>query len=177
MKGVFFFLGELNDQDINWLIAKGRKLQLESGTSLVQEGKRLDQMYIILEGVFNLTVASKAGPEEVARFGAGGVIGEISFVDSRPPSGTVRAVTAAVVLSVPSATLVAKLREDPGFAARFYRGLAMMLAYRLRVLTARKVGEADASAEPPDQLDMNVLDTVHLAGARFNRILERLLSA
>ena len=42
MKGVLFFLGDLNDQDIEWLIKHGQKQQLKVGADLVQEGKPLD---------------------------------------------------------------------------------------------------------------------------------------
>jgi CRP-like cAMP-binding protein len=174
MKGVFFFLGELNDEDIDWMIQQGQKQHLKAGATLVQEGKPLDQMHVVLEGELGLTVAGRTG--EVAKIGVGEVVGEVSFVDSRPPSGTVTARVPSEVLSLPLPVLAAKLRQDPGFAARFYRALSMMLAYRLRVMTLRPQGATNSQAEPADQLDMNVLDTVHLAGARFQRILARLHS-
>lgn len=82
----------------------------------------------------------------------------------------------SVALSLPIPVLAAKLRDDFGFAARFYRGLAMMLAHRLRAQTLREAGGTSSNAEPADQMDMNILDTVHLAGARFQRILARLQS-
>jgi CRP/FNR family transcriptional regulator, cyclic AMP receptor protein len=174
MKGVFFFLGELNDEDIDWMIQHGQKQHLKAGADLVQEGKPLAQMHLILEGEFGFRVAGRAG--EVAKMGVGEVVGEVSFIDSRPPSGTVTARTPAEVLSLPIPMLAAKLRNDFGFAARFYRALSMMLAYRLRMQTHGQQGAANSQAEPSDQLDMNVLDNVHLAGARFQRILARLQS-
>jgi CRP/FNR family transcriptional regulator, cyclic AMP receptor protein len=174
MKGVFFFLGELNDEDIDWMIKHGQKQHLASGATLVQEGKPLDKMHLILDGAFGFS-AARLGGREVSKMGVGEVIGEVSFIDSRPPSGTVTARLPSVVLSIPLPKLAAKLREDFGFAARFYRALSMMLAYRLREQINLPAG-ADPAAEPSDQLDMNVLDTVHLAGARFQRILARLHS-
>jgi CRP/FNR family transcriptional regulator, cyclic AMP receptor protein len=175
MKGMFFFLGELNDEDINWMIHNGQKQSVSTGVDLVREGKPLDKMHLILEGEFGLKVASR-GPGELSKIGVGEVVGEISFIDSRPPSGTVTARMPSVVLSFPLPVLAAKLRSDSGFAARFYRGLAMMLAYRLRAQNLRQSGAGGSSSEPSDQMDMNILDTVHLAGARFQRILARLQS-
>jgi CRP-like cAMP-binding protein len=172
MKGVFFFLGEFNDQDIDWLITRAHKQFVKAGENLVREGQSLQTMYFILDGEFGLRVARR-GSAEVAKIRVGEVVGEVSFIDSRPASGTVTARTASVVLALPLALLAVKLREDLGFAARFYRALAMMLAYRLRAQTLRQDG-ADSKAEAADQLDMNVLDTVHLAGARFQRILSRM---
>jgi CRP/FNR family transcriptional regulator, cyclic AMP receptor protein len=176
MKGVFFFLGELNDQDIDWMIKQGKKQHVKLGADLVQEGKPLDKMHLILTGDFGLTVARR-GPDVVAKIGVGEVVGEISFIDSRPPSGTVTARAPSEVLSLPLPVLAAKLRDDSGFAARFYRGLAMLLAHRLRAQTLRQTDETGSKSEAYDQLDMNVLDTVHLAGARFQRILARMQSS
>ena len=173
MKGVFFFLGELNDQDIEWLLKRGRKQDLQPGTDLVQEGKPIDQMHFILAGGFRYSVARLGA--EAQPVGVGEVIGEVSFVDSRPPTGTITALTPSVVLSIPRPVLAAKLQDDVPFAARFYRALSMMLAYRHRQWTTRQEGAGDPAAA--DQLDTNLLDTLHLAGARFNRILTRLLGA
>lgn len=175
MKGVFFFLGELNDQDIEWMIKEGQKQQVKTGVDLIQEGKPLDKMHLILEGEFGFRVARR-GEGDVSKIGVGEVVGEVSFIDSRPPSGTVTARMSSVVLSLPLPVLASKLRADFGFASRFYRALAMMLAYRLRAQTLRQEGAGSSPAESSDQLDMNVLDTVHLAGARFQRILARLHS-
>jgi CRP/FNR family transcriptional regulator, cyclic AMP receptor protein len=59
-------------------------------------------------------------------------MGEMSFVDQAPPSATVQAMEPSFVLDIPRRRLNAKLAEDAGFAARFYRALSMFLAARLR---------------------------------------------
>lgn len=176
MKNLLFIFGELDDRDIDWLVGHGRMGQLGPGDCLVEEGKPLGALHIILEGEFRVTV-SQLGDEEVARLGPGEVVGEISFVDNRMPLGTVRCVAKSVVLSLPRSEVSRRLRQEAAFAGRFYRALAMMLAYRLRTLTMRQRGSLNPAVEPPDQLDSNLLDTVHLAGARFQRLLRRVMSA
>jgi CRP/FNR family cyclic AMP-dependent transcriptional regulator len=175
MKGVFFFLGELNDEDIDWMIQQGQKQRLTAGADLVREGKPVDQLHLILEGEFGLRVVRR-GAGEVAKMGVGEVVGEVSFIDHRPASGTVTAHTPSAVLSIPVSALGAKLRDDFAFAARFYRAVSRMLTYRLRTQTLGPEAASGPYAESGD-LDMNVLDTVHLAGARFHRILSRLQSS
>lgn len=81
MKGMFFFLGEFNDKDIDWMIQNGQKQHVKAGVDLVQEGKPLDKMHLILEGEFGLRV-SRRGPGELSKIGVGEVVGEISFIDS-----------------------------------------------------------------------------------------------
>lgn len=178
MKKVLFILGQLNDLDIEWLIKVGRKEQVPAGKTLIREGQIIDTLYIVLDGI--LAVSTRAlGGQEVARLGAGEMVGEMSFIDARPPSATVTAAENTVVLAVPRGQLAAKLAQDMGFAARFYRALATFLSDRLRGTVSRLgYGQGqplEAEIDYADELDENVLDTVHLAGARFERILKQLM--
>jgi CRP-like cAMP-binding protein len=102
----------------------------------------------------------------------------MSFVDSRPPSATVKAVEDSRVLAIPRQKLSARLEQEQGFAGRFYQSLAVFLADRLRSTTARLGYGPDEplveNQEYEDELDPNVLDNVFLAGARFDMMLRRL---
>ena len=73
------------------------------------------------------------------------------------------------------------MAEDTAFAARFYRALATFLSDRMRG-TLLRLGygddrQLDEETEQEGELDDNVLDNVSLAGARFDRMLKRLLGA
>jgi CRP-like cAMP-binding protein len=104
----------------------------------------------------------------------------MSFIDASPPASTVTALEPSTVLAIPKAKLLAQLDRDVAFAARFYRAIATFLSDRLRAMVGR-LGYGDGSAQTLDEntryageLDDTVLDTVHLAGDRFDRILKRL---
>jgi CRP-like cAMP-binding protein len=121
-----------------------------------------------------------SGSMEIARLLTGEIVGEISFVDSRPPSASVKAAVDSQVLAVPKAALRAKLHKDLGFASRFYLSMATFLAYRLRLADARltsgqKGGEAELH-EDPDELHVDMLENIALASARFDMIIKRLAS-
>lgn len=179
MRKVLFILGELSDNDIEWLLTRGRKQRLPAGTTLITEGQAVDTLYIILEG--SVTVLSGAlGGKEVARLGAGEMVGEMSFIDARPPSATVRALDQATVFAIPRPALANKLEHDLAFSSRFYRAIAMFLSDRLRGTVSRlgynKDQQLDEDVEYADELDLNVLDNIYLAGARFDRMLKRLLN-
>jgi CRP-like cAMP-binding protein len=165
MKKVLYILGEFEDDDIEWLARTGRKLRLEEGRTLIREREPIDSVYIVTDGSFAVRTA---GGGEVARVGSGEVLGEISYVDRRPPTATVTALESSGVIAIDRAALTAKLHADPAFAARFYRALAVFLAARLRS-TLRQVGH-----EEDDELDLQALDTVSKAGVRFERIIQRL---
>jgi CRP/FNR family cyclic AMP-dependent transcriptional regulator len=174
MRKALYILGELNDHDVEWIIENGHRENFSTGSILIEKDRPIDALYIMLEG--EVVVVLEAKGVEIVRLGAGEIIGEISFVDERPPSATVKAASSGSVLIIPRSALRAKLLEDEGFASRFYRALAIFLAHRLRRTSlfgyagahALQEGEADS-----DELGEEVLDNVYLAGARFQTILER----
>ncbi|HTL56218.1 MAG TPA: cyclic nucleotide-binding domain-containing protein [Candidatus Limnocylindrales bacterium] len=171
MRKVLFLFGELNDADVDWLIGNGSSERVSKGSVLVDEGRPIRALYIVLDGSFEVLLSHAA----LGRMGAGEILGEISFVDSRPPTTTVRALTDATVFALPRDLLALKLKGDPGFASRFYRALAMFLSHRLRVLTLKFAEPKNVTGpEPETALDQEVLSSVYLAGKRFERLLKQL---
>jgi bacteriocin-type transport-associated protein len=179
MRKVLFILSELADSDVDWMVRNGTKRAVAPGTVLIREGEQLPVLFVLLDGRLEVTLATLGG-RRIALLGSGEILGELSFLDSRPPSATVTALDHASVLSISRARLNDKLSQDPGFAARFYRALGVFLASRLRRSQSRLgYGEdvADERAEPEDEIDPALLDGLALAGARFDWMLKRLRAA
>jgi CRP-like cAMP-binding protein len=177
MRKVLYLLGQLTDADIDWLITAGRRERSATGAVLIREGQPTDALYVLLDGTLEVSGRAVGRGQPIA-LQVGEVVGEISFVDSRPPVATVTAATDAVLLAIPREKLQAKLADDAPFAARFYRAIALFLAQRLRGLGLRLgYGQAEphADQEQEDELGGELLDNVHLAGARFDRVLQRLM--
>lgn len=176
MKKVFFLLGELDDDDIDWMVSTGRRDEVAAGTVLIQEGQPIDTLHILLDGTLSVSVSALEG-KTIARLTSGAVVGEMSFADARPPSATVQAVENSLVLSIPRDLLVEKLQKDEGFASRFYRAIAIFLSTRLRG-TVRYLGYAKGSLlnedNSSDDLSPEIIDNVPLAKARFDWLLRRL---
>jgi CRP-like cAMP-binding protein len=177
MRKALLFFGILNDADVEWMIAAGLKQHLNPGDVLIHEGKPAASLFLVLEGLVSV-IAQHARNQEVARLGPGEILGEMSFVDSRPPSATVCAVEPCTVLIIPRTVLAARLAEDVAFAARFYRAIAVFLSDRVRS-TMGLVGYAGGQpltedASYADEIDGAVLDNVSLAGARFEIVKRRL---
>ena len=154
MRRVLFLLGQLSDRDIAWLSAAGRPRLFDSGEILIHEGRPVEEIFLLLDGVLAARVGGGDQPaRELARLYPGEITGELSFLDSRPPNATVVALEPARVLAIPRAELKRRLELDEGFAARFYRALGVFLASRLR--------------------HTDLLDQTALAGARFEHLLAR----
>lgn len=181
MRKALYILGQLNDHDIEWMLTVGSRLPTPRDTILIKQGEALQSMFIVLDGSFAVTDKRMAG-RELARLGSGEILGEMSFIDSAPPAATVTALADGAVLALPRTALLEKLERDTAFAARFYRAMAIFLADRLRATVGRlgygavaeEVRENEVQA---DELDLNVLDTMHLAGDRFERMVKRFARA
>jgi histidine ammonia-lyase len=163
-----YFLGLLSDLDVDWLVAAGSRLTLAPGEVLVHVHADPPGLYFVLSGSLAVTDASAT---HMARVSRGELVGEVSFVDGQPATATVAAADAAVLFGIDRQVLLRKLSRDPGFAGRFYRAVAAVLATRFR---GRMTPVRSAHAAPSAAvLDANP----HLAATRFERLLARMAHA
>jgi CRP/FNR family cyclic AMP-dependent transcriptional regulator len=173
MRKVMYLMGILEDQDVEWLGKHGTPKFTPSGTTLIQEGSPIEDIFVVLDG--KLSVLVKAlGDREIAGLLAGEVVGEMSFVDSRPPSASVVTRLDSHLLVLSREVLNNKLKTDDGFAGRFYKAVATLLADRLRKTTSH-LGYGEWTEETdPDELDDSMMDSASLGATRFDRLLKRL---
>jgi CRP-like cAMP-binding protein len=172
VRKVLFIFSVLSDTDVEWLGRAGERVHVDPGMEVVALGARIDHLYFVLDGT--LAVVTRNG-ERLRLLESGEVIGEMSLVDPAPANVSVAAVSDATLLRIPDAVLRDKLASDLAFAARFYRALCVFLADRMRHTTQRLgYGGAQDDRHARDELNEDLLDNVHLAGARFERMLKRL---
>ena len=174
MRKALFFLSILGDSDVEWLSNRAKRRTVAPGTTLIYFGKQVDSLYLVMDGMFR--VETNEG-RELARLSAGELLGEMSFVDSRPPSATVTALTDSSVIAIDRAEVRLKLEEDVGFASRFYKAIAVLLSDRLRS-TVSHLGyggelELDENIEDKDEVSPDLLETMSLAGTRFVELQRR----
>jgi CRP/FNR family cyclic AMP-dependent transcriptional regulator len=174
MRKVLFIFGVLNDSDIDWMARSGARRGVRRHEVLIQEGVPIDAIVLLLQGRMGVSVS---GAGEIAQIEAGDFIGEMSLVDSAPPSATVIANVDSVALFLDKQILLRRLAGDHA-ASRFYRALAILLSDRLRA-TERRIayGEQDyglgnEATRLKDELDPGVLDQLSVAGERFDRLLK-----
>lgn len=164
MRSALFLFAALDDADMRWLASHGTRRDFPPGATLIRRGERLNGLLLILAGTARVDIN---GHTILRR--AGECLGEVSLVDSRPASVTVAASEPTTALLLDGDTLRRQFAADPGFAARCYRGLAILLANRLREAAA-----PDSTAAYSDDtldLDDTILDAMTRAGARFQLLL------
>lgn len=180
MRNSLIILGVLEDQDVDWLARVGQVHTLQTGDCLVEEGVHFDFLGIVLEG--SLKVTSLADTDKIlSMIYPGEILGEVSFLDSRPPLVTLFAQETTQVLKVSRRDLSSKLRTDTDFGSRFYKAIGVCLAQRLNHLTQstltagniKAAGVEDVSDEEISVVDPDVLEAISLAGRRFEYLIER----
>ncbi|MBW4573790.1 MAG: cyclic nucleotide-binding domain-containing protein [Aphanothece sp. CMT-3BRIN-NPC111] len=187
LRKVLFVFAVLNDSDIDWMIAKGRREKISPGTVLIHEERLVEALYILIEGSLTVSVSTMVNGEklqqEIAKLASGEIVGEMSFVEGGQASATVKSGENSLLLALPQQELAAKLQQDRGFAARFYRAIAVLLVDRLRDRMvrrgfSRRAYEQNqllaADIEYEDELDLDVLEHMAIAGARFDWMIKRL---
>ncbi|WP_272149800.1 cyclic nucleotide-binding domain-containing protein [Tenacibaculum aiptasiae] len=168
MKRVLFLLGHLNDLDIEWMINNGNKEDLEVGDRLIRKGEAIENLYIVLSGQLSITDGSS--DKSIALIGAGEIVGEMSFLESRPPSVSVIATQVTSVYSISRELMNSRLANNLEFKANFYYAISLFLSNRLRKTTGQL---GYGNPEEADTIDENVLDGISQAGSRFGQILQK----
>lgn len=158
-----YVLGLLTDEDVDWLATHGTHRRLAPGEVPVSEGDPLPSMMLVLDGAMLASSSVAAFPDEHRL--RGDLIGAIAVVDGGPSPWTVEVQQPSVVLELENTVLWAKLELDLGFAARFFRAIAMIVAGR------RRLSHPDGGdeLEPPHAVKVNT----YLAEDRMRRLLRR----
>lgn len=187
LKDASTVFAELQDGDIDWLIAVGQVQQVEAGTPLVRAGRPIDNLHMVLDGAVALYTYSfnQAPPsffitqgedkgQEFSRLSRGDLAGELLFLDPRPALFDAIALRQSQILSIPRWRLMAKLMHDPGFASRLYRVLVMLLSSKQYELLQHSMSPTQGAK--PNQLGYQLMNQIALAEARFDWMLTRLQS-
>ncbi|HEY9624899.1 MAG TPA: cyclic nucleotide-binding domain-containing protein [Crinalium sp.] len=177
MKKALYLLAEISDRDFEWLLSVGRSKAVPAGTVLIHEDEPINALYIVLSGTLAVSVEALSGAE-LARLGTGEIVGEMSFVDARRPSATVKAVEDSVVWSIPRSQLAAKLSQDISFSSHFFQSLAVLLSDRLRS-TINRLGSPEEPQFSQDDITQDAMNphlsgNLSLAEARLDWMLKRL---
>lgn len=110
----------LDDDALAQLLASAREEALEPGTWLIREGDQGEEMYLILEGLFEVSVREGSVEEVVAERRPGEGVGELALLGRTTRTASVRATAPAKVL-VFSRAAFEELLSRPGAATAIYR--------------------------------------------------------
>jgi CRP/FNR family cyclic AMP-dependent transcriptional regulator len=126
--------GGLPDEVLDHMAATLTLGAPNSGEFVFREGDDAREMYVVLDGEMEVLKHSRHGREaRVALLGPGDWFGEMSILDVRPRSASVRAVAPSRVLKLTAADLDALYRRDLKSYSLIVLNVARELSRRLRV--------------------------------------------
>ncbi len=160
----------LKAPEVEWMLSTGTERSVASGEVIITAGKAVDSLYIVLRGLVG--IAAPEFPErKLAMLGPAEVIGDMTLAEAVVPTESVVALEESQILALPHALLNERLKADPDFAARFFRGLAKLLSNRLRRANAQ-LAAALRVGHPSEWVDGTWRRTAYAVGQIKDRLNE-----
>jgi CRP/FNR family transcriptional regulator, cyclic AMP receptor protein len=103
-----------------------------AGEALVAQGTPSDELFLVLDGRLDISIATANGERRLAAVDAGQMFGEMSLLDPAPAGASVITEQGCTVLRIGRARLDSLRREQPVTAAPLLREVIRSLAARLQ---------------------------------------------
>ena len=118
---------KIEPSKLKLLAFTSERLTYQPDQVLCRQGDMGDAAYIIIEGEAAVRIAAASGDIEVARLGAGDVVGEIAILCDVPRTATVSAVDLVTTLKITKELFFRLINEFPQIAIEIMRELAARL--------------------------------------------------
>ena len=170
MYNALALLNELEQSDIDWFLNTGVEEQIISGKVLITEGQPSEHVFLVLEGLLSATLSILEG-RKIGDIGPGELVGEYSFLSGETPTATVAAAENSLILAIAKDDLDRKLEQDAGFAARLYRGFALLSLKRVKSQQWKLANMfQDKAKQEPAKLDL--WDKIDAFANQFKELLQ-----
>ncbi|SHK22258.1 Cyclic nucleotide-binding domain-containing protein [Alicyclobacillus tolerans] len=127
------FMRNRSAEDWSALLAQTEIVQFKQGDLVLQQGEIDRALYIVLTGELEVVLFSTEGEDRrLSRLAAGCIFGEQSFLDGKPRSATVRAVTNGEMRMLPWSAFERLSDSNPHLALGILFDIGCVLSERLR---------------------------------------------
>lgn len=115
------------------LLHKGRTIDCDAGTVLIEEGRVSERVIILLEGEVSVNTTDHQGQQQcLAVLNDGAMVGEMSWLEKRPAVADVVSTTPCKVLELVVTVLDDLSHSEPAIAAEWQRLVAKKLAAQIQ---------------------------------------------
>jgi CRP-like cAMP-binding protein len=125
-------LQDLTRNDWTLIESRAKRISVELGQEIIKEGARIDHFYVLRRGSASVELEGTSSRAVLATLSVGDVCGEMAFLGDSRATAAVVAKDEVEVDAIWADDLRQLVPAFPGFGARFYRSLAVILAQRLR---------------------------------------------
>ncbi|MDD9939823.1 MAG: mechanosensitive ion channel family protein [Myxococcales bacterium] len=141
-------LQDLNEQQLLVLANASQPLMFADREVVIRQGDRGDSLYVCQDGALEVEYSPELGrSNKIARFGPGGVCGELSAMTGEPRTATVRAVGHTELLRLDKPAFQSVLDDNPKLA----EVLSARLASRRAELDSLKPSKERTRAIAPER--------------------------
>jgi CRP-like cAMP-binding protein len=148
------FFRTLTEDEEKALILRCTRAEMKKGEVLFRKGEKSTAMYLVEKGEFQVTDDRPGQKIYIASIRAGGIIGEMAFLDESPRSANLTAKDDAIVWKLSKEDFLRVLLEDAGLGARLLMAIGTLLVERLRkadaALTSISTSPVRQVAEEPE---------------------------
>ncbi len=107
-------------------------IKIKPGDVLIREGEASDCLYVLKIGTLSVTKFRDGKPTDLGHIVSGETVGEISFLDNKPRSATVKAQSECELIMINRPYFESELARAPELIQTLVKALAMRV---------RKTGE------------------------------------
>jgi CRP-like cAMP-binding protein len=122
----------LTEKDLDDVATICTQREFKAGEYLAKQNEIGAELFLISDGLVEVTVRERAMPRVVVNLGAGQITGEMSLVDRGPRSATVRAVHDTVVQVIQHDEFQALCQRNTHIGYLVMLNLAADLSFKLR---------------------------------------------
>ena len=127
----FFLIAE--EKLIEWVVSNGTVVSAKQSLTLIREGDYCKEFYILRHGHLVVTTSRRSEDDVLlAKLSEGALVGEMSFLESRPPVATVVAEAGSEILAVNKDTLSSAIKNDSSLGRALYHLLAQKLSQQIQ---------------------------------------------
>tara|TARA_B100000683_G_scaffold265848_1_gene297353 strand:- start:3249 stop:4490 length:1242 start_codon:yes stop_codon:yes gene_type:complete len=146
-------LEELTEIELEVLAGVMSPKMFRPDNVICKEKAEADSFFVIADGQVAIVKDIAGGEEQVlAELGPGALIGEMSLIDGKPRSATIRAIGGCTLLEVKKEEFESLYRANSPFALRFTERIAIDLSMRLRSADERFLEIFSRTGETMDEL-------------------------
>ena len=155
----------LTEKELNHLIETGAEQDFKQGEIVFDKNTATSEMFVLLEGKVSVIVQLPGYAEaiEVATIGKGETFGEVSFMDGKPRSATIKSLTDTKVLRIGRGDFNALVEKDPRIGIIVMNNMINILCERLRET------DKDLTSNIKNVKDQHLKSRIHTFYSRFRR--------
>jgi CRP/FNR family transcriptional regulator, cyclic AMP receptor protein len=118
----------LEENDLAHLLKLAELIEIPTQEYAIREGEQDRNLFILLAGKAGIYKSATVGQKEIQIMSPGECFGEMSLIESRSRSASVKAITHCRLLRIDGDDIIAL----PEISSKLFRNIAVLLSRRLR---------------------------------------------